>query len=420
MRSLATLAFFCLFNITPLHADDAPPTSPPALEQAMDELLTAIRDSAAALRADPYYEGDLEQAAGASYWARMLIRTLEEDIVQDPDFPLFRVVDYRVREGGDNPDQRYLVAPIRGNQAYRIRGQRAGERRIEVQVYAGRPWTPRGGRVVSVLTHEQLKIAPDGSVEILIDPQQREGNWLATAADADMVMVRQVFSDWAHERAGEFHIDRVGHEGDLRPAEDSAAVAARLRRAAANVREVVPLWPRAGRTRWARAGENTLTPPSDPSADGGVKGRLMSLGEFRLAPDEALILTTWLSTANYQGVQLTDSWTSSLEYANRQSSLTTDQAWRGKDGAYRFVISHRDPGVQNWLDTMGLAHGFVLLRYDGLQGSQIAREHWPRLEKVRFDQLKDKLPPDTPVFDGAQRSKAILQRRRHVQQRFGV
>lgn len=81
MRYLPACVLGCLLGIMPALADEAPASSP-ALQQAMDELVAAIRDSAAAVRADPYYQGDLEQAAGAAYWAQMLIRTLEEDIVQ--------------------------------------------------------------------------------------------------------------------------------------------------------------------------------------------------------------------------------------------------------------------------------------------------------------------------------------------------
>jgi hypothetical protein len=91
----------------------------------------------------------------------------------------------------------------------------------------------------------------------------------------------------------------------------------------------------------------------------------MSNGHFELAPDEALVVTLWPIGARYQGIQLTDPWFSSLEYANRVTSLSADQAHRSADGAYRFVVAARDPGVQNWLDTTGLPKGTLLIRFDG-------------------------------------------------------
>lgn len=395
------------------------PSSAGGLDAALNDFVTAIGETAAVVQSDPAYADARERAAGAIYWAQMLLSRIEADLIQEPDFPFFRVVDFRIREGADNPDQRYLFSPIRGKGAYRIWGRKQGERRVEVQVYSGLPWTPSGGRIVSALTDENLDVDEDGYFEIFLGGKPRDRNYLPSAPDADMVMVRQIHSDWS-ESVGEVHIDRVGFEGRLKPGLSEEEMAQRLRRASMRLREVVPLWPEFGRERYAQAEPNTLTPPWDPSAGGGVIARWMSLGDFELEEGEALVLTTWPAPGNYQGVQLTDLWTSSLEYANRQTSLTGDQAQVSSDGAYRFVISHEDPGVANWLDTTGLRRGYILLRYDGTGGRSIPPEHWPRLEKVRLDQVLNTLPADTPTFSSEERKRAIENRRRHIQKRFGV
>jgi hypothetical protein len=44
--------------------------------------------------------------------------------------------------------------------------------------------------------------------------------------------------------------------------------------------------------------------------------------------------------------------------------LTTDQARLSDDGAYHFIVSTRDPGFHNWLDTEGFKRGVIMLRYD--------------------------------------------------------
>ena len=392
---------------------------PVPLDRAFDDFAAALQETIATIRADPAFDTDRHRAAGALYWAQMLLRTVEDDLIQDPDFPMFRIVDHRIREGADNPDQRYLFSPIRGGAPYRIWGHKLEERRLEVQIYAGLPWAPSGGRIVGVLSDESIEVAKDGSFEIMMGGEPLESNWLPNPETSTMVMVRQIYSDWP-EGIGDVHIDRIGREGSLKPALSSADMAARLERAAANLREIVPLWPRFGRERYTMKTPNTLTPPWDPGAGGGGVGRLMSLGNFALAPDEALVLTTWPAAGNYQGVQLTDVWTSSLEYANRQTSLTADQAHQSEDGGFRFVIAHRDPGVQNWLDTTGLERGFILLRFDGVQGVAIPEHQWPRLELVPFEQIRDALPSETPSFTEEQRRRAIEDRRRHVQRRFGI
>ena len=34
-----------------------------------------------------------------------------------------------------------------------------------------------------------------------------------------------------------------------------------------------------------------------------------------------------------------------------------------KDGSFRLVVAHEDPGVDNWLDTAGHDHGTMCVRW---------------------------------------------------------
>ena len=142
-------------------------------------------------------------------------------------------------------------------------------------------------------------------------------------------------------------------------------------------------------------------------------------GWFDLADDEAMVVTAWPVGADYQGIQLMDLWMESLEYANRQTSLTTDQAQPDDDGAFRFVISSRDPGVANWLDTVGRRRGLVFLRYDGVTGSTFDPGRRATGEKVRLADLEAHLAADTARASADERRRAIASRRKHVQIRFG-
>jgi len=412
-----------LAGAAPAHPGAAPEADAArkTLDDAAQNFARAVADSARFISQHPYYDNDLDRAAGMEHLARMTIRTLEEDVILDTDFPYFRVLDFRTREGGDNADQRYLFAPLRGGETYRVWGTRGSSRRLEFQLYAGLPWTPAGGRISSALSADQVHYNADGSFEILLSAKKTAGNWMENPDAGTMLMVRQIFSDWNRERPGDIHIDRVGFEGALKPAPGSAAMAGRLNKAAADLKAVVTLWPNFVQHFYeAKIPANTLSDPANPAAMGGARDRWMAYGHFDLQDDEALVLTTWPSSANYQGVQLTDMWFASLEYANRQSSLTTDQAWRSADGAYHFVIAARDPGVQNWLDTAGFQRGVILLRYDGMKDQAIAREHWPTLKKIKLSELRRELPADTPAFTAEMRRKAIEQRRKHVQLRYGV
>jgi hypothetical protein len=164
---------------------------------------------------------------------------------------------------------------------------------------------------------------------------------------------------------------------------------------------------------------NQLSAPFDPGTRGGVPGRWMCHGTFDLSADEALIVKTWPASGDYQGIQLADLWFSSLEYANRQTSLTADQAHKSADGSFSFVISTVDPGVTNWLDTTGRRRGVILLRYDGTIDATFDPTQHPTATKIALRDLRAALPQDTPSVSPDERRAAIAARRRHVQRRFG-
>lgn len=392
-----------------------------ALTQAVQALAATLTESADFIRHHPFYTDDLNRAAGMAFLSHMLLWSLQYKLNQDPDYPFFRVLDFNTRVGGDNPDQRYLMCPIRGGENYRIWGTKGSVRRLDLQVYAGTPWKKGAGRSASALAMEDIRFNPDGSFEITLSQKRAAGNWLENPPDSTEVLVRQIISDWRTELPGEVHIDRVGYEGALKPALNSAEVARRINAVAEELKSQTHAWPEQSLTRTMQGvPANTLPSAVDLSARGGMAGRYMSVGSFELGDDEALVVTMWPSPANYQAIQLMDDWMSSLEYANRQTSLTTDQAYLSKDGAYHFVIASRDPGVQNWLDTMGLRHGGIIIRYDGMRKQTIPPKQMPVAKKIKLARLRRALPKDTPTTTPVQREATIKDRRRQVQRRFGV
>lgn len=389
------------------------------LESALAEFLRAIAEAEAVIQSHPFYLEAENQASGQAFLMAMVLKAIEHDIVLDPDFPFFRVLDFRLREGGDNPDQTYFQAPIRGGERYRIWGRRGSERRLDFQTYAGAPYAPGGGLMAGFLDSEKLVTDTRGNFEVIVSPEPARGNWLPNPPDGSQVLVRQVFSDWSRERPGDLHIDRIGNEGALKPAATEADMAARFLAAAADIRVHVRLWPEMVARGLERIPMNTIGVPFDAGRLGGVPGRWMARGNFELAPGEALVVRTWPMPGNYQGIQLADLWYSSLEYANRQTSLTGDQARPSPDGSFWFVIAADDPGYANWLDTTGRRRGVVLLRYDGMNGAAFDPAKRPLAIKVRLDELSKVLPKGTPRGTTGERRAEIAARRRHVQLRLG-
>jgi hypothetical protein len=390
------------------------------LEAAFDDFVAAIGTSAAFVRQHPFYRDPENRAAAYSFLTSMVVARIEEDVVCDARYPFFRIVDPRVREGGDNPDQRYLISPMLGGATYRLWGRVGSARRLDFQVYAGDPYLREGGgRMASFLSFEDLDMGADGAFEVFASPQRQPGNWLENPVDATRILVRQVYSDWADELPGDVHIDRVGEEGSLRQTLTEEAMADRLRKAAADLRAHVMVWPQMVQGYLDRLPPNQLSVPFDPGTLGGVPGRWMSHGTFELHDDEALVVKMWPADGNYQGIQLADLWFSSLEYANRQTSLTADQAQLSDDGCFYFVVSSSDPGVANWLDTTGLRRGVILLRYDGTGGGSFDSDRYPTAAKIKLSEMAFHLPPVIWTVTAEDRRHQIEDRRRHVQVRFG-
>ena len=356
----------------------------------------------------------------------MLISRPERDISFDADYPYFRHIDPRTREGGDNPDQQYAIAKINGNESYRIWGRLGSATRLDVQVYAGDPYIPgRGGRSASFINFEDIEFDADGGFEINLSPApagaDRPMNHLENPPDSTRVLVRQIFATWTDDDTGELHIDRVGHEGDRRPAIDAADMARRFATAADNLSAHVTLWPSMVNDYYiATKPLNTVSVPIDPGSRGGVPGRWMANCVFDLQADEALVITTWPMDTEYQSLQLANLWFSSFEYANAQTSLTSRQSEPNPDGSYTYVVCSRDPGVNNWLDSMGFPRGVVMFRFDGMAAAEFDPDRRPVAVKVRIDDLDTHIDPGVRRVSPDERRSALAARRRHVQRRFGI
>ena len=113
-------------------------------------------------------------------------------------------------------------------------------------------------------------------------------------------------------------------------------------------------------------------------------------------------------------VALNNFWWESLEFGQRQTSLSSHGAALDTDGVFRGVIAHEDPGVPNWIDTEGGERGTLAVRF--LFAEKTPK---PKLRVVKTRELRDQLPPDTPFVTPEQRSSLIARRNRALQRRYG-
>jgi hypothetical protein len=386
-------------------------------DRAVAALIGALTDAAQAIKSSAFYHDVGHRAAGLEHLVRTLYQAIDRKFWQDPDFPLFRKLDFRAGYGGDSPDQQYLQAFIRGGETYRIWGKLGSQRLIDVRLYAGLPWA--GGRVVGHLNSHDLRLEADGGIEIIASPQPAAGNWLENPIGGSEILIREILGDWEKELPGELHIDRVGHEGDLKSVANLAERASRI--------DAIGEWLRFGvRTFQELVGReilslpaNTLGPPKTMAQWQGMAQRVRAyaFGHFDLSPDQALLVSVPKIDAEYMGVTINNLWYFTPEYANRQPSLSDRQASVTRDGIYHFVVCERDPGVANWLDTVGLGRGLVMLRYDGVSADGIAPSDRPTARRIPFSDVHLELPADAPCVTPAQRADAIRARRRGIQLR---
>lgn len=410
--------------VAPSTVAQAKPSQEAALDSlstAWGSLIEAMQQAEEDVRNFEYFNSEQNQARAYLLLSRALLKGIEEQLLNDPDFPLFRIMDPRMKEGGDNPDQRYSFAEIKGTTDYIIRGDLGSAARLEVQLYAGRPWA-NDGESLDYLAFEDIELDDDGQFEIQILKQcgETQKNCLDNPSNTTTVMVRQIYADWDTQAAGELHIDRIGFEGKPKAAPTPESVARRIEAMAYTMHQSAVTWPTMVKGRYTgRRPPNVVSPLMDTFKFGGVRGRWMASGHFQLQPDQALVIKSWPVGAHYQGIQLTDLWFASLEYANRVTSLTQQQSVRGPDGAIYYVITSAETGYPNWLDTMGLEQGTFIMRYDGV-GGVVEDSLWPSAQLV---DLRD-LPAVIPGFESAkmtsdERDQQRAQRRAHVQKRFG-
>ena len=134
---------------------------------------------------------------------------------------------------------------------------------------------------------------------------------------------------------------------------------------------------------------NTMVPPR--LTPGGLATQYSSVGHFDLQPDQALVITLPVSDAPYVGFQLGSLWYISLDYINHQTSLNNTQAQADPDGKVRIVVSDQNPGVTNWVETLGHRRGFLQFRWQRVS-RQLTEADGPTVELVDVDAVAATLP----------------------------
>ena len=103
------------------------------------------------------------------------------------------------------------------------------------------------------------------------------------------------------------------------------------------------------------------------------------------------MITLPVTDAPYLGFQLGSLWYISLDYINHQTSLNGTQAQADPDGMIRIVVADRNPGVTNWVETLGHRKGFLQFRWQRVSRELTAADG-PTVELIDINDVARYLP----------------------------
>jgi hypothetical protein len=379
----------------------------PDIVQARDEVrrywLELAQPSADQLRCfDWAFE---EVMFGAVIWA----------LNQDPLYPKVititrlphRLGDTRIpgsRWGIDNPDSIYRVIPISGDESYLIRGRVADKRLVENYFTL---WSPQM-QTLGLLSGKDLLVDDEGYFEITVNSEAANGrgNHIQTCPEAHEFYIRDVILDWAEDRPNELSIERLGPA----PARAAFSETELLER----VKEYMHKWA-TNTTRWNGQAmdklANDFSFTIDRDSDGALRNQIYILGKFALPDDDsAVVLEVNMGGAEYFIAPITNIWGTTNEIVTRNGCLNMAQSRANANGSYTYVLSTRDPGVQNWLDPSDQREGILTLRWAEFPGDTPTNDLGVTSRVVSLTELASYLPEGTGVVAPTERQKLLAQR----------
>jgi hypothetical protein len=328
--------------------------------------------------------------------------------------------------GIDNPDNIYRQLSIDGGLRYEITGRLRQDGPIQKSFLlyrfppGSRPANEKaereGSPVLGALTAKDLATSPDGSYTITIDkdPANGRSNHIQSGgAPGERLIIRDTLSDWATQAPDFLTIKRVGG-GDPQPAPTEEEI---TRRALDTMKIMVPFWIKYNHDYIFKFPRNTLPPPT--ARDGGWGYGAMAW--FDLAPEEAMLVTVDPLGAKYIGFQIADVWAVAPEYKRHTSSLNNHQALANPDGTFTYIVSPHDPGICNWIDTVGMRTGVALVRWQELADRSVSADHAILAQRVvKLTDLPSALPPGTRACGMADRRRQQAERAADYQRRLSA
>ena len=341
-------------------------------------LADAITEAERLVAEAPLIEGDADLLEGLQYLAGCIAACTHVAFDYDRDHPfLHSGTGPFTKMGLDNPDTLYFGTRVVAGHEYVVTGTRGSTTDLSFQLLGGEYTDDNVPDSETAFDDRKLNVAADGSFE-----------WRFTPKVNAQLVIREVYNDWSAQR-GTLAIARTDTAGTAPPPLTKELIERRYATAGKQLVQRVKTWLQFPKWFYDNLPVNTLTAPR--LTPGGLATQYSSVGHYDLTPEQALIITLPVTYAPYLGFQLGSLWYISLDYINHQTSLNGTQAQADPDGKIRIVVSDQNPGVTNWVETLGHGKGYLQFRWQRVSREMTAADG-PTLELVDLDSVADTLP----------------------------
>ncbi|HEX4378278.1 MAG TPA: hypothetical protein VHZ99_14095 [Steroidobacteraceae bacterium] len=318
------------------------------------------------------------------------------------------------RYGGDDPDRIYRAIAVDPAGHYEIHGKRLPGASLDFS-FEAISGPALWGKARAVLPAKDVDVASDGTFVITADSSPTDGrrNHLQLPAGAANILVRDTLNDWSTQLPNELSVQRIDQGAASAGGQGSV-----VQRAPVEIQKSIDESLNFIAGVWKNP-PNHLFPVVRGLGD-GVKGGIVAVNRFHLEADEALVITLDPLHAKYVGIEVTDPWLRSADYAKRSTSLNASQATTNADGTLTYVLSAKDPGVHNWLDSAGLHDGILLSRWEIFPGEVQADKAVRAVRVVKSANLAGALPQGGSRVDASQRQQWLSERTKSYEHRLGL
>jgi hypothetical protein len=279
----------------------------------------------------------------------------------DPRFPVLYDMNEAWVSIGGNPDNDYLMASIDGRLDYRLSGRRNSVHYLGISTKDGSYEKTGALAPAGFIDSAMIDYAPDGSFEIVMSTVRQPGNWLMMTERTTNLIIRQTFLDRRVETAADFKLVCTTPNDGPRPL-DPAKFPAQLDAVLAYVKGNFAV--SGGWTRQFQTAPNTFY-PTDQSVylkAGGDPTIFYAQGYWELAPGEALIVEIPRGECSFWNLQINNYWSEVIGMNQVPSARNKSNSVPDADGIVRLAVSASDPGVPNWIPTLGHDRGTMIFR----------------------------------------------------------